>query len=555
MSSVRWNRRQWLVAGAGTLALAGVLFGAGFATAQALEGSESDTSDEGEFVATTGAVNGNGGRDIGMSGATAPSYPGVNMPATDGDQQGAIPAKATAEDAASSYGRGSSGGSQLYYPGPGFPQNGYCAAALPDVVSGSTIDLGGVVDLTLLGEGFVLRGITVRGEGECDDEGGAIDPYTVVDSTWQHSETGFEAFVTQRPASEQQPNVVTPYNGQVWAGGSVYTVWVNAYPVYPMKDPARSAMPGPDERGEEVIAEALAQLAPSVGAECYYRQTAGSWDDLAALGIGDPRPAIPGDLVEQYSDFQVFTAPPASCDAAELTGAGSFNASFAESADGSGKTYVSVGAWAQPAGSYAGLGYMDEGSAYWTNNGFSFNVSGYGENGPLGRDVIEAIARAMDSDFANACFISTRQLNVSELPGLGFNAATPPEGYEIVNSWLSASEAPGCAAGTPDADYYPQYSFNWSFRNGDGVQIEAGAYRYGGANEPQPGYIYEHGMNWSGSDGTQYSVYSYSNDGSGSGADRETLIQVALSMDPDLDVDALEEGPDAIPYAEDKPIR
>jgi len=263
------------------------------------------------------------------------------------------------------------------------------------------------------------------------------------------------------------------------------------------------------------------------------------------MGIGDPRPAIPSGLSEQYSEFIVFNAPPADCNAPALETGASFSASFS---DGSGRQYVSVGAYPLGPGAQPGYGYLDEGSAYWTNGGYSFNVSGWSENGPIGRSTIEAIARAMDPDFSAACFITTRQLDASELAALGLRAPVPPDGFAIARSNLTVTEAPdaGSCGELPEAEYYPQYNLYWSLESDDAT-IDASAYRNPGSGAGTPGYIHEGGLNWSDANGTQYSVYGYSK-GSGGPVDRETLIAVAQSMDPTLDPSTLQEGPVAIPF-------
>jgi hypothetical protein len=291
-----------------------------------------------------------------------------------------------------------------------------------------------------------------------------------------------------------------------------------------------------------VLRAVLAALAPDVPAQCYYVQRSGTWDDLALIGVGDPRPAVPSGLAEQYSEFYVFTAPPADCDAVELEQPGSFSASWGGDGDA---RYVSVGVYPAYDG-WASYGYLDSGSAYWRNGAFQFNVSAYGPEGGLGRDVVEGLARALDPDFSSACFVINRELDESELAALGFQAPVAPEGFEIMSSSLTANEAPsGDCGDVPDAEFYPQYNLHWMMESSDGAVIETNASRYPGS-EQGPGYIYESGLNWSDSQGTQYSVYGWSKGGSGT-IERDILVAVAQSMDPSLDPSTLEEGPIALP--------
>jgi hypothetical protein len=537
----RFTRRQALLSAVGGVALAGLLFGAGFATASAVD----DDGDDSAVTVPRGDVAIPGvstGRD-GSLPANVPSTGAPIIPARDTDES------AGAEDAA--FGRsGSGGGSQMYYTSAGIAPRAYCPGDLPNVLAGSTIDVSlAGIELKLLGAGYTLRAITVRAEGICDDNGQTTGSRVVVDSSWLDAGTGFEVYVSQLESEEPQPSVLTPYNAQAWSNGYVFTAWVNAYPVKPFVDDAPESETELQAQGAALLKRVMAELAPDVAERCYYQQQEGTWDDLASLGVGDPRPAIPDGLNEQYSQIVVFSEPAADCNAPELQNAGNFNAQFG---DDSSSTYVSVGAYPVTPGQEGGYGYLDEGSAYWSNGSLWFNVSGYGKGQPIGRATIEAIARAMDPSFSTQCLISTRQLEEGELAALGVSAPTAPDGYEIVRSQLNITEAPGgdCPQ-SPDAEYYPQYNLYWSLQDDDGNGIEANVYRYG-ADVPErvPGHIYDGGITWMDARGNQYSVYGYSRDGSNT-IDRDTLIEVAQSMDPTLDVSTLEEGPIAIPV-EDK---
>ncbi|MGD9933974.1 MAG: hypothetical protein AB7T37_09670 [Dehalococcoidia bacterium] len=523
MNSLLQSRRSLAVA-VGGVAVAGALFGAGFLTASA-SGSDNDPANS---VPATGRTVTEPLSNVARPGLPAASAP---VPAR------SIPASFGGEDAA---GRGGS-------YGVGIAPQPFCQGNLPPVLTGSTIDLSraGFV-LTPLGDGYTLRSINVRTEAKCDESGSPTgESVVVVDTTWVHDATGVEAYVSQRPSADAAANLRTPYNGVVWSDGYGFTVWVNAYPIRPLDGGSPEAS---EAQGAEVLRAVLSRLAPSVPDRCYYEQTEGSWSDLAALGVGDPRPAIPAGLDEQYAQFTVFTAPPADCNAVKLEGQGSFSASWGDRSGAS----VNVGVYSAGEGSQSGPGYIDSGSAYWVSNGFGYNVSAYGPGGPMGSEVVKAIATAMDPDFSAACFVSTRELAAAELAALGFAAPVAPEGFKVTVANLQVAEAPGDAncGVSPDAGYYPQYNLHWTMENGDGAVIEATASRHPQAGEPEPGFIHDGGINWTGSDRTFYAVYSYSKDDS-TRISRDTMIAVARSMDPSLDPSTLQEG--GGPIAIDKP--
>ena len=62
------------------------------------------------------------------------------------------------------------------------------------------------------------------------------------------------------------------------------------------------------------LAAVVEALAPNLGEQCFYRQIEGGWESLAALGIGDPRSAIPNDFAEEGFWAEVFEPPAAGCD-------------------------------------------------------------------------------------------------------------------------------------------------------------------------------------------------------------------------------------------------
>lgn len=529
MSSPRQSRRRSIALAGGGIAIAAAFFGAGFLTASASDSGDDDRSgnDAAGVALTPGRQVPEPARSV-----ARPGLPDLSA----GASAGSIPASFGAEDGAAA---------RAGY-GVGIAPQPFCQGDLPPVLAGSTVDLSraGFV-LTALGEGYTLRSLTVRGESDCDANGVPTgESVVVVDTAWLHEASGIEVYVSQRPAADPVANLVSPYNGQVWANGYTFTTWANAYPIRPFD----SFLPQPDEaRAAEVVRETLSRLAPAVPAQCYYEQGKGTWADLASLGVGDPRPAIPAGLEEQYADFVVFTAPPASCSPVALEGQGSFSASWGD------RSGASVNVSVYPAGgSQPGYGYMDAGSAYWIANGYSYNVSAYGPSGPLGDGAVEAIARAMDPDFSAACFVRTRPLAASELAALGFVAPAAPDGYTVAASNLQVTEAPGGAdcGVSPDAGHYPQYSLYWTMENGDGAVIEASASRYPGATQSEPGFIYDGGLNWQDSRGTFYAVYAYGKDGS-STVGRDALIAVARSMDSNLDPSTLQEG--GGPIAIDKP--
>jgi hypothetical protein len=260
------------------------------------------------------------------------------------------------------------------------------------------------------------------------------------------------------------------------------------------------------------------------------------WDSLAGVGVGDPRPAIPAGFTERELSVTAFTAPPAGCDASiKPTEGFSLNAGWQKGDN----AYIGVSVYNNGA-QQPYPGNISEYSANWSNNGFQFGVYAKSEQ-PLGIEVVRAIAKALDPQFNEACFIHERKLTEGDLPGLGFSPAKAPNGWSLRNSNLIASEI-GAGCEKP-AGFEPSYSMNWSFEKGADT-IDASAHRYGsGQGGDGSGYQSANFLNWTSASGISYSVSGYSR-GVSPAVSKDDMVSVAKSMDPAFDLSKLIEGGD-----------
>ena len=123
------------------------------------------------------------------------------------------------------------------------------------------------------------------------------------------------------------------------AKGYVFNVGVNGYHILPAaaadggpavdlpttsnsgsgsSEPGRSIAPAPtqpDPRTAEVLRQLIGQLAPDLDQKCFWTTGSGDWSALAALGIGDPRGAIPSGYSLVDANSTTFNPPAAGCDA------------------------------------------------------------------------------------------------------------------------------------------------------------------------------------------------------------------------------------------------
>lgn len=505
---VNARTRRWALSG-GALAAGAALFAGGFLIADALDDDPSPTA--GQPAAT----------DLPL--AQREPAPATGIPA----HSGATDSPAVAPQ------RGGEGSSTDLAYGP--------CGVLGNVISGAAIDLAASgFEPSFLGQGFALRSLTVRADAPCNgsDDDRVVDP--AVESLWRHAESGYEVSVSQRKA-DPVANVFNGASAAFSTGHYVYNVYVYSAAV---KDPAARDMPAPyvepanDPVAQALVRSVVAELAPDLGQQCFYTMVAGSWNDLAALGIGDPRGAIPSGYAEQAVNVRSFTSPAAGCDTPALEqGLGGLEAFFGD-ANGLG-IYINaseVGPAFQP---YAGN--LDQYSASWSNGKHYFNIGAKTEK-PLGVDVIRTIALALDPSFETACVMGPRELSESEVSGLGLRSPQPPVGFRVTRSSLTTTEPSGDCAGAQPAG---QVSLNWTLEDGGATTIEASANRYLGEKRPaEPGGTGSIGpnfINWAGADGTYYSVSGYSKGISGEIA-RDILIAVARSLDPTLDPSTLTEG-------------
>ena len=543
--------RSWPVLALAGVILAAAVFGGGVFAGNAL-GDDDDGGTGTPAITNTG----NPGSNPGFG--SQPPRTGPFATTGDGDDDGSLVrygaqgANPASPESATDIARGGYGG------GATVPSSYYgCEAPVGDIIIDGSIDpeAAGITP-RFLGEGFQLVSISVRAEGDCDEDGQPTSGRPLVDSGWRHTESGVTVWVSQRIFNDPVANVRWSTSANVVSGGYLFSVnaWNNYYyyagddagPADVAEDvEAAGILPpnGQDPDIEPVLNLALSQLAPDVAARCYYTQTEGSWADLAGFGVGDPRPAIPSGFTE--SNFQLFTfaAPGSDCpdNGAEAPQGDSF---WAQWNGESGRSYLEVNVYRyEPYEGENWPGSLDDWGAYWTSNGYQFNVWGNGADGGLGKDAILAIAKALDPGFDEQCLITTTTLDPGDLSGIGINAPSAPDGFEAGKSSLIRR---GVAAGCPDPGNSTNYELQWSFIGDAGATVEV----YGWMNPAASssggetwGYVHDFGIEW-GRDNRNFSVWGNNPNGDSM---RDLVIEVALSIEPGLDIDSFNDDGKPIP--------
>lgn len=505
------------------VALAAAIFASGALAARATLGDNDSPTSPGSPIVRNPNVNPNlMGPGYGGNGNMPASFPGrqgFGEAASNGDNKGG----AAAMDAY--YGRGG------YWGG--------CRSPLPGgLLTANGIDLGGAgFQIVQPGAGFSLISFSVSTYAECDENGQPVPSNDLVlDTTWRHDDTGLEAYISQRSGSD----AVAPVLRMDWASfssnGYVFNISVNRWNVFPVDARDGDIMPYPDgdPRATEVLNTLIGRLAPSIGLQCFWTEAQGDWASLRAMGIGDPRSAIPSGYTQSDLWVTTFNAPAAGCDTSVTpTDGGSFNASWSSS-DGS--SYIGVSAWAIPRDyPYDYPGQISSWGANWSNGSYQFSVyvSNNGREGDL--ETVRAIARALDSSYSEQCFIRENILTDADLPGLGFKTPVVPDGYTISRTYHSGTSiASGC---DKPQGFEPYYNLSWTLTNG-GDTIDVSVSRYSGSAGNGEGWISDYGLNWSGTNGDYFAVNGWSN-GISAVVSQDILIAVAQSIDPSLDVSKL----------------
>lgn len=508
------------------VALAAAFFASGALVARATLNDDDDSNTPfapdtsvGERPANTGAPS-YGYRGPTGPGNTPAGFPGANpnMATEDGDAAGGMDATA--------YGRSG------YWGG--------CRAPLPAGILGANgVDLDAVnFEMNVPGSGFTLLSFSLTTYAECDANGQpAPTGELVLDTAWRHDETKLEAYVSQRLDSEAEAAILRDGWATFSLDGYVYSVSVNGWGAYPVDATRDIDLPYPDRdpRTAEVLNQLLGQLAPSIGLQCFWTEADGDWSDVIAMGLGDPRSAIPAGYSQSDLWVTTFNEPASGCDSSvRPVESGSFSAGWSNS-DGS---YIGVSAWGIPAdypNDYPGQ--VSSWGANWSNANYQFSVyvSNNGREGDL--ETVRAIARALDGSYNEQCFIRESTLTDADLPGLGFNIPALPDGYEITRTYHSGTDiAAGCDK--PDG-FAAYYNLSWTLSNGPDT-IDVSVSRYDGSSSTGEGWISDYGVNWSGTNGDYFSVNAWSK-GVSPTVSRDILLEVAQSLDPNLDVSKLKE--------------
>ncbi len=504
----------WMLAAA----LAALCFAAGLLTARAFW-TESDAPASSQSPGGPAASS-----PPSVGGATRPGLGRPGMPTPAGFGGGTAPGS---EDTAK--------------PGYGYPYQ--CQAPLPvDTLGPASIDLqaAGIQPRTPR-TGFDLLSVGLSTTVDCDESGRPLGPVRpVLTSSWRQSATGLDLFLTQYPTDEPVPPFLRQDSADFAALGYRFSIYVNGYSARPL-DAGMPYPGGPDPRAAEVLREAIRQVVPGFDQKCFWVAAEGSWADLAAVGVGDPRPAIPPGMTPGEIHITAFREPAPGCDTSvrPVEGFGFYASWFSPRGETLGISVTGL-----PPGTPSEVpGYVDQFGANWSSGSLMFSVWYSSPDGSGKPDLVRAVARALDPGYDPRCFIQQRTLTEAELARLGLRAPAPPAGYTVARASLLVSDIP---AGCPrPAGFTASYTLFWTLERGADV-IDVSVYPSPGstAGGQFSGWIGDNTISWTRPDGTSFNVSGYSK-GINPVVPRDDLVAVAKSLDPTLDIEKLEKQPGA----------
>ncbi|HVS66183.1 MAG TPA: hypothetical protein VMT85_22075 [Thermoanaerobaculia bacterium] len=476
---------------------------------------------------------GGGGPSGGPSGPDAPGGPsgpgGPGGPAGPGGPDGGPSGGPSGPSGGDGSPEGIPSGGPFF--GPAFqPWGGDCGGSIEDVVTVTGLDLSARgISLRFPGSELDLESLSAR--TQCLPAPGftaqsrVLEPVLAVDRSYR-SEDDEWLWLSQYPSSQRTVDAIYPYGATFWIDGTTYVYWAWA-PHFFQGGPSAD-----DDPTSRLVEQVLEDLAPELDRACFYRQTSGGFEDLAALGIGDPRPAIPSPFQESSVYLQYFEAPPAACGALQIDMPVHFGASFV-----AGGSYFGV--WAQSrydGGGVQGLGTQFDNSMWWLGERYQYSVYGWDASGGSATADIVRIATTVDPELDVDCLRRPTQLGADDLTRLGLPSATPPAGFTTQYGAFHAELVPETCK---SLDPISSRTFNlyWSFqdaatqRNLSANATRDPLYQTWGLHEP---WVSDGTIWWQKDDGTSFYVSGY--DGEGQPLTQELLLEVALSLDPDFEL-------------------
>lgn len=339
----------------------------------------------------------------------------------------------------------------------------------------------------------------------------------MLETEWKHRETGVEVMIDQYAGTDAPTRVATNSASFNDDGFDFYILGISEL-LHPHDAVDVSIQSG-------VLETAVQQLGPPVSLSCFYRTTGKSWGDLAAFGIGDPRPAVPSDYTPLNLEFTVLEPPPADCPGTKSPPAAESSVQFRAMFNGPGSSLLAVSARAVTPEDGESQATFGAGDARWQAEHYQFSINWAPEH--VSNDEARTIATALDPGFGKVCSLSVSRVNFDDIRQTNLREPVRADGPSTVSgSFFVIGNSPGCPDGGATG-----FQAHWIMEYRDrGGLVDVTALRGEQMPNLRPFVFEDKTLYWQRSDGVEFYV-------SGLKAEfaRAELLQVARGVDPTFD--------------------
>lgn len=357
-------------------------------------------------------------------------------------------------------------------------------------------------------------------------------PTKMLETEWKHRKTGVELMIDQYGTSTMPTRIAPLYATFSDAGYDFNIINLRLHgDLSPSGLPLKAIDAATAHR---VVELAVHQLRPPVPLSCFYRSVAKDWPDLAGLGIGDPRDAIPNGYSSLNLNFTALERPARDCPPASPPPSAEPEVQLQAMFSGPGSSLLAVFVSSVTPDDIESPATFRPGDARWRNAKYRYSINWAPER--VTDEQARAIAKALDPGFGAVCSLSARAVSFAELQQPNLREPVRPGGLPAVTtgSFLIVGGSPGCASGAPRG-----FQAHWlmEYRDRAGlVDVTA----LGGEQLPdmRPMVFEGRTLYWKRPDGMAFYVSGIKAEFS-----RDELLAIARSVDPSFDESLLTTPP------------
>lgn len=350
-------------------------------------------------------------------------------------------------------------------------------------------------------------------------------PTKMLETEWKHRKTGATLMVDQYPGTDLPTRIGPLYASFSDEGSNFHVMSLSLFGV-----PQGTVDQATALRVTEIAVE---QLQPPVPLSCFYRTISKDWSDLAALGIGDPRTAIPNGYAPFRLDFTSLEQQQHGCRSTVSPPPEEAPIQLQAMFSGPGSSLLAIFARSLTDAVPDARTTFGPGDARWQNDRFAFSINWAPEH--VSDEEIRAIARALDPGFGSVCALSARRVEFSDLPPANLLEPLKPGGLPAIVSgtFVIVGHSGACANETSNG-----FQARWLMEYRDrGGLVDVTALRGEQMPTMRP-LVLEDTLYWRRGDGVAFYV-----SGLKAGFSHEELLDFARSVDPAFDESSLRPPP------------